>query len=166
MITLGIDPGTAICGFGFVENLRGNLVAKNFGVITTSPQAFMQDRLLKIYIELDALIKNFQPKILAVEKLFFGKNSTTAISVAQARGIVLLAAAQNNLDLIEITPNEVKQSVTGYGAATKEQVIYMVTKILNLDAPPKPDDAADALAIALAATYEADSLTRRSFLGD
>ena len=110
MITLGIDPGTAICGFGFVENLRGNLVAKNFGVITTSPQAFMQDRLLKIYIELDALIKNFQPKILAVEKLFFGKNSTTAISVAQARGIVLLAAAQNNLDLIEITPNEVKQS--------------------------------------------------------
>ena len=166
MITLGIDPGTAICGFGFVENLRGNLVAKNFGVITTSPQALMQDRLLKIYIELDALIKNFQPKILAVEKLFFGKNSTTAISVAQARGIVLLAAAQNNLDLIEITPNEVKQSVTGYGAATKEQVIYMVTKILNLDAPPKPDDAADALAIALAATYEADSLTRRNFLGD
>ncbi len=166
MITLGIDPGTAICGFGFVENLRGNFVAKNFGVITTSPQALMQDRLLKIYIELDALIKNFQPQILAVEKLFFGKNSTTAISVAQARGIVLLAAAQNNLDLIEITPNEVKQSVTGYGAATKEQVIYMVTKILNLDAPPKPDDAADALAIALAATYEADSLTRRNFLGD
>lgn len=157
MIALGIDPGTAICGYGFVENLRGQIAAKNFGVITTAPQALMQDRLLKIYIELDALIKAHRPQVMGVEKLFFGKNSTTAISVAQARGIVLLCAAQNNLDLIEITPNEVKQSITGYGAADKQQVIYMVTKILNLAEPPKPDDAADALAIALAASYEVDS---------
>ncbi|MBR4903113.1 MAG: crossover junction endodeoxyribonuclease RuvC [Selenomonadaceae bacterium] len=164
MIALGIDPGSAICGFGFVESFGGNLSPVNFGVITTAPQARMQDRLLKIYTELDALIKNFQPQIMGVEKLFFGKNSTTAIAVAQARGIVLLCAAQNNLDVIEITPNEVKQSITGYGGATKEQVIYMVTKILNLNEPPKPDDAADALAIALAASYEADSLTRRNFL--
>ena len=165
MLALGIDPGSAICGYGFVELINGHLIAKNFGVITTAPQALMQDRLLKIYTELDALIKIFQPQVMGIEKLFFGKNSTTAITVAQARGIVLLCAAQNNLDVIEITPNEVKQSVTGYGGAAKEQVIYMVTKILNLTEPPKPDDAADALAIAVAAGYEANSLTRRNFLG-
>ena len=164
MIALGIDPGTAICGFGIVENADGLLIAKNFGVITTSPQARMQDRLLKIYSELDALIKAFQPQVMGVEKLFFGKNATTAIPVGQARGVVLLCAAQNNLDLVEITPNEVKQSITGYGGADKQQVIYMVTKILNLDEPPKPDDAADALAIAIAASYEANSLTRRNLM--
>ena len=164
MLALGIDPGSAICGYGFIENLRGQIVVHSFGVITTSPNALMQDRLLKIYNELDALIKTYKPQIMGVEKLFFGKNSTTAITVAQARGIVLLAAAQNNLDIIEITPNEVKQSITGYGAATKEQVIYMVTKILNLSEPPTPDDAADALAIALAASYEADSFARRNLL--
>ena len=164
MIALGIDPGTAICGFGIVENADGLLIAKNFGVITTSPQARMQDRLLKIYSELDALIKAFQPQVMGVEKLFFGKNATTAIPVGQARGVVLLCAAQNNLDLVEITPNEVKQSITGYGGADKQQVIYMVTKILNLDEPPSPDDAADALAIAVAASYEANSFTRRNLL--
>ncbi|MBR6013006.1 MAG: crossover junction endodeoxyribonuclease RuvC [Selenomonadaceae bacterium] len=154
MLALGIDPGTAICGYGFVEQDGGKLTAKNFGAITTSPKARMQDRLLKIHTELTALIKKFQPEIIGVEKLFFGKNSTTAIPVGQARGIVLLCAAQNNLDLVEITPNEVKMSITGYGGATKEQVIYMVTKILKLPEPPKPDDTADALAIAIAASYE------------
>lgn len=164
MLALGIDPGTAICGFGFVELDGGQLRAENFGVITTSHKALMQDRLLKIHTELDALIKNFRPQVMGVEKLFFGKNSTTAIPVGQARGIVLLCAAQNNLDVIEISPNEVKQSITGYGGANKEQVIYMVTKLLKLDEPPKPDDAADALAIAIAAGYEANSLARRNFL--
>ena len=164
MLALGIDPGTAICGFGFVELGGSQLVAKNFGVITTSPKALMQDRLLKIHTELDALIKNFCPQVMGVEKLFFGKNSTTAIPVGQARGIVLLCAAQNNLNVIEISPNEVKQSITGYGGANKEQVIYMVTKLLKLDEPPKPDDAADALAIAIAAGYEANSFARRNFL--
>ena len=158
MLALGIDPGTAICGYGFVENTNGKLFAKNFGAITTSPKARMQDRLLKIYVELSALIKTFQPEIIGVEKLFFGRNSTTAIPVGQARGIVLLCAAQNNLDLVEITPNEVKVSVTGYGGATKDQVIYMVTKILNLPEPPKPDDTADALAIAIAASYETNRI--------
>ena len=162
MLALGIDPGTAICGYGFVERSDGHLVAKKFGVITTSPQARMQDRLLKIHTELDALIKNFQPQVMGIEKLFFGKNSTTAIPVGQARGVVLLSAAQNNLDVVEITPNEVKQSITGYGGANKEQVIYMVMKILNLSEPPKPDDAADALAIAIAASYEVDSFARRN----
>ena len=164
MLALGIDPGSAICGFGLVEHLRGQLQAKKFGVITTSPKARMQDRLLKIHTELDALIKEFRPQVMGIEKLFFGKNATTAIPVGQARGVVLLSAAQNNLDVIEITPNEVKQSITGYGGATKEQVIYMVTKLLNLDEPPKPDDAADALAISIAASYEANSLARRNFL--
>ena len=164
MLALGIDPGTAICGYGFVEQVDGKLIAKKFGVITTSPKARMQDRLLKIHTELDVLIKNFQPQVMGIEKLFFGKNATTAIPVGQARGVVLLSAAQNNLDIVEISPNEVKLSITGYGGATKEQVIYMVTKILNLDEPPKPDDAADALAIAIAAGHEANSLARRNFL--
>jgi len=164
MTALGIDPGSAICGYGFVEAVGGQVVAKNFGVITTSPKARMQDRLLKIHTELDALIKAFEPQIMGIEKLFFGKNATTAIPVGQARGVVLLCAAQNNLDIIEITPNEVKQSVTGYGGADKAQVIYMVTKLLNLPAPPKPDDAADALAIAIAAAYDANSFARRNNL--
>ena len=106
MLALGIDPGTAICGYGFVEQVNGRLVAKKFGVITTSSRARMQDRLLKIHVELNALIKNFQPQVMGIEKLFFGKNSTTAIPVGQARGVVLLSAAQNNLDVVEITPNE------------------------------------------------------------
>lgn len=164
MIALGIDPGSAICGYGFVEAVGGQVVAKNFGVITTNPKARMQDRLLKIHTELDALIKAFEPQIMGIEKLFFGKNATTAIPVGQARGVVLLCAAQNNLDIIEITPNEVKQSVTGYGGADKAQVIYMVTKLLNLPEPPKPDDAADALAIAIAAAYDANSFARRNNL--
>ena len=164
MLALGIDPGTAICGYGLVEQTGSRLVAKTFGVITTNAHARMQDRLLKIHTELDALIKKFQPQVMGVEKLFFGRNSTTAIPVGQARGVVLLSAAQNNLDVVEITPNEVKQSITGYGGADKKQVIYMVTKILNLSEPPKPDDAADALAIAIAAGYEANSIARRNLL--
>ena len=153
MLALGIDPGSAICGYGFVEFLDGKLIARNYGAITTSAKARMQDRLLKIYTELTDLIKKYQPEIIGVEKLFFGRNSTTAIPVGQARGIILLCAAQSNIDLLEITPNEVKMSITGYGKATKEQVIYMVTQILNLPEPPKPDDTADALAIAIAASF-------------
>lgn len=165
MIALGIDPGSAICGFAFVELFNGHLSAKKFGVISTSPNATFQDRLLKIHSELSTMINDFRPQVLGIEKLFFGKNSTTAIPVAHARGVVLLAAAQHNLDLIEFTPNEVKLSVTGYGAALKEQVIFMVTKLFNLNAPPHPDDAADALAIALAAVYVADSPARPIFFG-
>lgn len=164
MLALGVDPGTAICGYGFVEHLRGRLIARGYGAITTSPQARMQDRLLKIYNEIDTLIKTFKPEVIGVEKLFFGKNAKTAIPVGQARGVVLLSAAQNNLDVVEITPNEVKMSITGYGGATKEQIIYMVTKLLNLSEPPKPDDTADALAIAISAAYEANSLARRNLL--
>lgn len=166
MIALGIDPGTAICGFAFVESLNNRLSAKHFGVITTSPKAPLHDRLLKIHSELDALINSFQPHVLGIEKLFFGKNATTAIPVAHARGVILLAAAQNNLDLIEFTPNEVKLSITGYGHADKHQVAFMVSKLFNLHKPPTPDDAADALAIAAVTAYAAHSLHyRNNFFG-
>ena len=164
MIALGIDPGTARLGYGFVRFSGDVLSPVDFGCITTSGNARMQDRLLKIHTELDALIKKFQPQVMGIEKLFFGKNATTAIPVGQARGVVLLSAAQNNLDVVEITPNEVKLSVTGYGKADKSQVIYMVTKLLNLDEPPTPDDTADALAVALAAAYSAASFPRRNLL--
>ena len=149
MVVLGIDPGTAICGYGFVENINGNVNALHYGAVTTSSKARMQDRLEKIYDSLDVMIKEYKPEIIGIEKLFFGRNSTTAIPVGQARGIVLLAAVKNNVEILELTPNEVKQSITGYGGASKEQIIYMVTKLLHLVAEPKPDDVADALAIAI-----------------
>lgn len=165
MLVLGIDPGTAICGYGFVEAAHGSrLIAHEYGAITTSPKARMQDRLVKLYDELDALIKKYKPDAMGVEQLFFNRNVTTAIPVGQARGIVLLAAAKNNLELVERTPLQVKQSVTGYGKATKEQVIYMVTKLLNLPEPPHPDDTADALAIAICTLHCMDSISWRNKL--
>lgn len=164
MLALGIDPGTAICGYGFVEQVGSRLVPRAYGAITTSSKMRMEDRLLKLYDELDALIKQYKPDVLGVEQLFFNRNVTTAIPVGQARGIVLLAAAKNRLQLVERTPLQVKQSVTGYGKATKEQVIYMVTKLLHLKEPPHPDDTADALAIAICTTYCVNSLIWRNEL--
>ena len=150
MIALGIDPGTAICGFAFVESVNSRLSAKHFGVICSPTNTPFPDRLLIIHSELNALINSFHPNVIGIEKIFFGKNTTTAIPVAHARGVILLAAAQHNLPLLEFAPNEVKLSVTGYGRASKQQVTFMVTKLFNLPAPPSPDDAADALAIAAA----------------
>ena len=155
MLALGIDPGTAICGYGFVEARGSRLIAHEYGAIITSPKAPMQDRLMKIYD---------QPDAMGVEQLFFNRNVDTAIPVGQARGVILLTAAKNNLRLIERTPLQVKQSVTGYGKATKEQVIYMVTKILNLPKPPKPDDVADALAVAICTSHMMNSFTFRNNL--
>ena len=153
MIALGIDPGTAICGYGFVETRRSRLRPLAYGSIFTTPDMPMEQRLMKIFDELADLIKQHKPDVMGVEKLFFSRNVTTAIPVGQARGVVLLAAAKNNLRLVERTPMQIKQDVTGYGKATKNQVIYMVTKLLHLPAPPKPDDTADALAIAICTTY-------------
>ncbi|MDQ0202684.1 crossover junction endodeoxyribonuclease RuvC [Pectinatus haikarae] len=153
MLALGIDPGTAICGYGFVELTGSHLRAIEYGAITTSSKARPQDRLLKIHEELTALLEKYTPDVMGVEQLFFNRNVTTAIPVGQARGIILLAAAQNNIDLVERTPLQIKQSVVGYGKATKEQVIYMVRKILNLPHPPHPDDVADALAVAICTTH-------------
>lgn len=153
MLALGIDPGTAICGYGFVEEKGSRLIAHEYGAITTSPKARPEDRLMTIYDSLDELIKKYHPDVMGVEQLFFNRNVTTAIPVGQARGVVLLAAAKNGIQLVERTPLQVKQAVTGYGTATKQQVIYMVTRLLNLPKPPKPDDVADALAIGICTTY-------------
>ena len=164
MLALGIDPGTAICGYGFVESRGSRLIPHAYGSIFTSPKMKMEDRLMKIYDELDALIKKYQPDVMGVEKLFFNRNVTTAIPVGQARGIVLLTAAKNNLRLVERTPMQIKQDVTGYGKADKNQVIYMVTKILHLPEPPKPDDTAAALAIAICTTHCLESISWRNEL--
>ena len=154
MKILGIDPGTATTGFGVVEKNSGKLNAIDYGVISTSKKLPMHLRLNIIFQDLTELIKHHQPDVIAVEKLFFVKNITTGISVGQARGVVLLTAAQADLDLHEYTPLQVKQSVTGYGQAKKRQVQEMVQKILKLDVLPTPDDAADALAIAICASSQ------------
>ena len=117
---------------------------------------------MKLYDELDEIIKKYKPEAMGVEQLFFNRNVTTAIPVGQARGIVLLAAAKNGLTLVERTPLQVKQAVTGYGKATKEQVIYMVTKLLGLKKPPHPDDTADALAIAICTLHTMNSIQWRN----
>ncbi len=164
MLVLGIDPGTAICGYGLVE-MRGNhLKAIHYGAVITSPKSKPQDRLLKIHTEIDTLIKEYQPDIMGVEQLFFNRNITTAIPVGQARGVVLLAAAANNLEVVERTPLQVKQAVVGYGKATKEQVIYMVEKLLNLPKKPHPDDVADALAVAICTTHCVNNIVWRNKL--
>ena len=157
MLALGIDPGTAIMGFGFVEANGNHLKPIIYGAVTTSPKARMQDRLMKLYDGLDSLIKEYKPDIMGIEQLFFQRNATTAIPVGQARGVALLAAAKNDVDIVEFTPLQVKQAVTGYGKADKNQVIYMVTKILNLKEAPKPDDVADALAVAICAIHSSNS---------
>lgn len=146
---LGIDPGTATTGFGLIQENRNGLELVEYGIIATSPDLSMEKRLQLIYHKILELIKLHQPESCAVEKLFFQRNVTTAISVGQARGVILLALAEMNIRCAEYTPLEVKQSVTGYGVANKKQVQLMVQSILNMSAIPKPDDAADALAIAI-----------------
>lgn len=164
MLALGIDPGTAICGYGLVDMQGSRLKAVSYGAILTNPKMRPQDRLLKIYTELTEIIRKYKPDVMGVEQLFFNRNVTTAIPVGQARGIVLLTAAQNGIELVERTPLQIKQSVVGYGRASKEQIIYMVTKILHLPEPPKPDDVADALAVAICTTHCMNSLTWRNKL--
>ena len=149
MIVLGIDPGTAALGYGIVESKSGRLRMVDAGCLTTKPDASLPTRLLAIHALLDELIALHKPDLLAVERLFFSKNVQTAFAVGQARGVVLLAAAQAEVPVREATPNEVKVAVTGYGAADKEQVGRMVAVCLSLAEPPRPDDTADALAIAI-----------------
>lgn len=147
-ITLGIDPGTARLGYGLIRGgLKPQLI--DAGVIETWPDEPMPDRLVTLYDGVQELIAEFGPDVLAVEQLFFARNVTTAISVGQARGVVILAAAQNNVPVAEYTPSEIKQAVTGYGKADKPQMQEMVRMILHLNAVPQPDDAADALAVAI-----------------
>lgn len=149
-IALGIDPGTAITGYGVVgRTIDDAFVLLACGVIRTEPATPMHLRLLEIFRDLQALIAEFEPDVMAVEKLFFGRNVTTAITVGQARGTILLAAATNDLAVAEYTPAEIKQAITGYGNADKQQMQQMVQYLLDLPGIPRPDDAADGIAVAL-----------------
>lgn len=165
MIALGIDPGTAICGYGLVEAQGSRLKPIIYGVIETTPDMEAAMRLRKVHQEIDGLIKQYQPDSMGVEMLFMNKNVRTVMAVGQARGVILLAAAQNELSIDEFTPLQVKQAVTGYGKATKEQVIYMTQRLLSLPKKPHPDDAADALAIAIA-TIHCGSINRMRVTND
>lgn len=157
MLILGIDPGFAICGYGLVESQNSRLIPKNYGAVTTSKDMAAEMRLAAIYQGLDNLVKEYHPAVMAVEQLFFNTNTTTAISVGQARGVILLVAAHNNIQVVECTPLQVKQAVVGYGKASKEQVTIMVQRLLNIKTKPKPDDVTDALAIAICAQHSLGS---------
>ena len=149
-LALGIDPGTATTGYGLVRiEPDGSMVAVKYGVILTPKESTASSRLVMLYNELHSIINEYHPEIAAVEKLFFSRNVTTALAVGQARGVVMLCLEQAGIDAFEYTPNEVKQAVAGYGSAQKKQVQEMVRALLALDNIPKPDDAADALAIAI-----------------
>ncbi len=150
MKILGIDPGIGICGFGLIETTtRANATILDFGVITTKIRAPLPSRLVELYDSLRELFEETKPDEVSVEKLFFSKNITTGIAVAEARGLVLLVAEQNHLPIYEYTPNEIKKTLTGYGSAKKGQIQEMVKLHLNMEQRPKPDDAADALAAAI-----------------
>ena len=155
MRILGIDPGTGICGFGVIElkksakNPTGKMIMLDSGVITTPANTPLPDRLEDIYNSLHEIISENKPNIVSIEKLFFTKNITTGISVAEARGVVILVCKQHNLPIFEYTPNEIKKTITGFGGANKKQMQEMVKMRLNLKQVPKPDDAADALAAAI-----------------
>ena len=149
MIILGIDPGLAIVGWGIIESSRGNVRPIAYGAITTPAHTDIEARLLMIQNDIESLINKYKPDEMAIEELFFNTNITTGIAVAEARGVILLVAHKHGVKISEYTPLQVKQAVVGYGKAEKRQVISMVTSILKLPAPPKPDDTADAVAIAL-----------------
>lgn len=156
MLAIGIDPGTAITGYGLVrEQADGSLEVVDYGVIQTSPGHAMPDRLVQLYQQLKQIINLHSPQSGAVEKLFFARNVRTALSVGQARGIALLALAESGVAVAEYSPNEIKQAVAGYGGAEKMQVQMMVQALLNLQEVPQPDDAADALAVAICHLHSA-----------
>ena len=149
MIILGIDPGLAIVGWGIIESERGNVRPIAYGAITTPAHTNIESRLLMIQNDLETIIKKYKPEEMAVEELFFNTNITTGIAVAEARGVIICTAHKLGVKINEYTPLQVKQAVVGYGKAEKRQVIAMVTSILKLQKPPKPDDTADAVAIAI-----------------
>lgn len=160
MIIFGIDPGTAILGWGVIEEERNTMRMIACGVVRTPAGDPADQRLLQLYNELSALITNYKPDAAAIEELFFSKNVTTALPVGQARGVALLALAQQKIPIFEYKPLVVKQAVAGYGGADKKQLQEMVRMTLRLQTVPKPDDAADALAVALCHGYSAP-MTRR-----
>ncbi len=149
MVILGVDPGLAIVGWGVIAYNANRFKTIAYGSIQTPAGMSTEKRLFAIYRELTAIMDRYHPEQMAVEELFFTNNITTGIRVAEARGVILMAGEEQGIPIAEYTPPQVKQAVVGYGRAEKKQVIDMVTRILNLPAPPKPDDTADALAIAI-----------------
>lgn len=149
MLIMGIDPGTAITGFGIVQYTNNKFKLVECGAIRTEASLPLYKRLHILYNDLSSLIKEYQPQQYAVEELFFNKNTRTALAVGHARGVALLAGVKAGLDVYEYTPLQVKQAVVGYGRAEKQQVQYMVKTLLKLPVVPKPDDVADAIAVAI-----------------
>ena len=161
MRILGIDPGVAIVGFGLIESDRGTQQMLQYGAINTAAGLPLATRLVQIEQDLEELLAQFKPDEVAVEELFFSKNITTGIAVAHARGVILATIEKAGIPVYEYTPMQVKQAVVGYGLAEKNQVMDMTKRLLKLRAVPKPDDAADALAIAICHARSATSLLRR-----
>ena len=161
MRILGIDPGIAIVGFGLIESDRGAMRMLQYGAVTTEAGLPLATRLVQIEDDMRALIQQLRPDEIAIEELYFSKNITTGIAVAHGRGVVLCTAERLGVPIFEYTPMQVKQAVVGYGLAEKRQVMDMTKRLLKLKAVPKPDDAADALAIAICHARSATSLLRR-----
>lgn len=166
MVILGIDPGYALIGYGVVMYDSGRFKTVNFGAITTSPNLSFPQRLEVIYRDINQLINEFKPDALSIEKLYFNTNTTTAIDVAQARGTILLAAQMNCVPIFEYTPLQVKSAVTGFGRAEKHQVMEMTKSLLGLSKVPKPDDTADALALAICHAYTGTTAYSKLMKGD
>ena len=161
MRILGIDPGYATIGYGVIDYNKNRFSVAGYGAITTPAGIPFERRLSDIYSDMNELIKKYSPDEMSIEKLYFNTNSTTAIDVAQARGVIVLSAAQNGLKISEYTPLQVKQAITGYGRAEKRQVMEMIKSFLNLEKVPKPDDTADALALAVChANYSGTDYSR------
>lgn len=164
MKIVGIDPGYAIVGYGVVEYRNSAFTTLDYGAVLTPAGMPFQERLVLIYDEITQLLDRHKPQAMAVEKLYFGNNKTTGIDVAQARGVILLSAQQHQTEVYEYTPVQVKQAVVGYGKAEKHQVMDMTRRLLKLTQMPKPDDTADALAIAVCHAHASPSrLTRQLF---
>ena len=163
MVVLGIDPGLAIVGWGIIESNRGNMRPIAYGAITTPAHTNIEDRLLIIKKDLEGIIEKYKPDEIAIEELFFNTNITTGIAVAEARGVILCTAHAMGVKISEYTPLQVKQAVVGYGKAEKCQVISMVTSLLKLPKPPKPDDTADAIAIAICHAQSSGSAMGKYF---
>lgn len=161
MRILGIDPGYAIVGCGLVDCCHGRFSLVEYDAITTPAGMDMEERLEMIYNSLTFAIQKYRPQVMAIEQLFFANNQKTVMAVSQARGVLLLCARQQGLDIFEYTPLQVKQAVVGYGKAEKQQVMEMTRRILKLEQVPKPDDAADALAIAICHGHTAGSSLAR-----
>lgn len=149
MIILGIDPGIATTGYGIISTNKGKHSPIEYGIVSTKAHTLLEERLSKLFDGVCEILDRHNPDAVAIEELFFNTNIKTAVDVCQARGVLLLAAVKKNVPIYEYTPLQVKQSVVGYGRAEKQQVIYMTRLLLGLAEPPKPDDAADALAIAI-----------------